>query len=86
MYQVMHLMDIKIKLIEKDNIELILPLFYELDSSVSEPVLLETLKMKQLKGQCLCGDPAAWPSPGGDHLKGRRGDGARARSFPGRDQ
>ena len=39
----MYLMDIKIKLIEKDNIEVILPLFYQLDSSISEPVLRERL-------------------------------------------
>jgi len=31
--------EIKFKLIEKDNMDVILPIFYELDSSIPEPVL-----------------------------------------------
>lgn len=43
-------MDIKIKLIEKDNIELILPLFYQLDTSISKSVLRERLSEMIEKG------------------------------------
>ena len=43
-------MDIKFKLIEKDNIDVILPLFYELDSSIPEPVLKTRLSEMIEKG------------------------------------
>ncbi|MCK5666747.1 MAG: GNAT family N-acetyltransferase [Thiotrichaceae bacterium] len=43
-------MEIKFKLIEQNNIEVILPLFYQLDSSISKPVLKTRLSEMIEKG------------------------------------
>ena len=43
-------MDIKFKLIKKDNMDIILPLFYELDSSIPGPVLKARLSEMNEKG------------------------------------
>jgi len=51
---------IRIKLIEKDNIEIILPLFYLLDSSISEPVLKTRLSEMIEQGYECAGICGLW--------------------------